>query len=141
MDKGIGLKIISTVTDGEGVENVTEFTTQAKVQKKGNKTYVLYEESELTGMNGTKTMLSYDENIVTIKRYGAINSTLVIEENVPVENRYYTEFGFMLMTTVGEHISLKDDECLDLMFQYQLLLEDGSKSLMHVQLIEVGGGS
>lgn len=138
MDNGISLKIISTVTDDTGEQNVTEFTTVATYQKKGTKTYVLYEESELTGMTGTKTMLSYDDKTVTIKRYGAINSTLVIEENTPIENRYYTQYGFMLMTTIGEHISLKDDEGLDLTFQYELLLEDGSKSLMNVKLQELG---
>lgn len=138
MDNGISLKIISTVTDETGEKNVTEFTTVATYQKKGTKTYVLYEESELTGMTGTKTMLSYDEKKVTIKRYGAINSTLVIEENTPIENRYYTQYGFMLMTTIGEHISLKDDEGLDLTFQYELLLEDGSKSIMNVKLLELG---
>lgn len=139
MDHGISLKIISSVTDETGDNNVTEFTTIATYQKKGKKTYVMYDESELTGMEGTKTMLSYDEKTIVIKRYGTINSTLSIEVNTSIENRYYTPYGYMLMTTIGEHISLKDDEGLALSFQYQLIQEDGSKSLMHVQLTEIGG--
>lgn len=138
MDSGIVLKITSEVREVDGASERTEFTTLATLTEKGGKMYIRYDESEMTGMAGTKTMVVASGDTVTIKRYGSIDSTLRIERGASVENRYRTPYGFLFMTTVGKTFTLSQNP-FKLNFTYELITEDGGIQSMTLELLEVGG--
>ena len=68
--------------DEESSETTT-LTTDCTVADKGTKIEIEYEESEITGMQGSKTKVCFDKkepSLVSILREGAVSTALVFEE-------------------------------------------------------------
>ncbi|NLK39690.1 MAG: DUF1934 domain-containing protein [Clostridiales bacterium] len=62
-----------------------ELITEGILRDTGDRIELEYEETELTGMEGATTTLSYDKqnpNIITVLRDGSIQTALVFEEGV-----------------------------------------------------------
>lgn len=62
-----------------GIDDVVELITEGKYYKKGDKYYVTYEETEITGMEGTTTTIKLEDSKVTLMRFGQNNSQLIFE--------------------------------------------------------------
>ena len=63
--------------------DVLEVNTEGYILLKDNRVELCYDETELTGMEGSSTSISYDESsptIVTMLRRGAVSTALVFEE-------------------------------------------------------------
>lgn len=74
----------------DGIELVTAGTLEAE----GDNGYKLsYQESELTGMEGTKTVFRICGKQVTLTREGGVNSMMVFEEGMRHVSMYETPFG------------------------------------------------
>ncbi|MBQ6893057.1 MAG: DUF1934 domain-containing protein [Clostridia bacterium] len=61
----------------------TTLTTECTVADKGARIEIEYEESEITGMEGSKTKVFFDKSnpsLVSILREGAVSTALVFEE-------------------------------------------------------------
>ena len=61
--KDIMLRIIGRQIDrnDEVADEAIEFMTEGKAYRKGEATYIVYEESEMSGMKGVKTALRIDK--------------------------------------------------------------------------------
>ena len=57
------------VSDAAG-EDTMEFVTEAKLYEKGEAMYLIYEETELSGIPGCKTRLKFKGDQVQMKRIG-----------------------------------------------------------------------
>ncbi len=71
-----------TFSDGENGETTT-LTTDCTVADKGSRIEIEYEESEITGLEGSRTKVFFDKNnpsLVSILREGAVSTALVFEE-------------------------------------------------------------
>ncbi|MDN5352162.1 MAG: hypothetical protein PWQ12_1082 [Clostridiales bacterium] len=131
------VKITSKVTDAEG--QVTELIqlTEATYKRTEGKAFLLYTEGEISGMEETKTLLSYDGQILSIKRYGEVNTTFLIEPDQSHESTYHTPYGNFFMTTTGGPISWQDDDRLEIFMDYDLQFEsDAGYSQVSVSIIE-----
>ncbi|MBQ4598845.1 MAG: DUF1934 domain-containing protein [Clostridia bacterium] len=75
----------ASFTDKESVSGNTEcttLTTDCTVADKGGRLEIEYEESEITGMEGSKTKVIVDKDnpsLVSILREGAVSTALVFE--------------------------------------------------------------
>ena len=56
--------------------NQTELLTEGTLEKTEKGWQLCYEESELTGMEGTTTIFDIEENEVTLRRVGAVQSEM-----------------------------------------------------------------
>ena len=95
MDKNVILSIRGQQTfddnsDPEVIELVTEGTLTP--HEGGNYT-VRYQESELTGLEGTQTTIQVESGSVTILREGQVNSQMVFEEGRRHLTMYNTPYG------------------------------------------------
>ena len=63
-----------------------------KMAKRFDKYYAVYEETSLTGMEGTKTTIKWDENSVTILRTGTYNNRQEYIVGYPCESVYATPY-------------------------------------------------
>ena len=95
MDKNVILSIRGQQTfddnsDPEVIELVTEGTLTP--HEGGNYT-VRYQESELTGLEGTQTTIQVGGDSVTILREGQVNSQMVFEEGRRHLTMYNTPYG------------------------------------------------
>lgn len=67
--------------------------------------YVIYEESELTGLAGTRTMLKITDNTVTVTRLGTYPSQLMFEDGRRHLSLYHTEYGDLAVAVTTQSIT------------------------------------
>ena len=77
-----------------------ELVTEGRMICNDKGVLVSYQESELTGLQGTTTMLRINGPVVTLLREGTVNSQMVFEEGRRHLSMYETPYGSM---SVGIH--------------------------------------
>jgi uncharacterized beta-barrel protein YwiB (DUF1934 family) len=104
MEGRVWLSIVSEIRKtGEPVEKY-DFETEGKVFEKEGTQYIMYEESELSGMKGDKTVLKFRDGVCTMHRYGVHRSELIFEEGQKSETIYHTPYGNFDMTTLASKV-------------------------------------
>ena len=73
----------------------TELITEGTMEVEEGRILLSYEETELTGMQGTTTCFVVEEKRVTLVRSGSVNSQMVFEEGRQHTSLYETPFGEM----------------------------------------------
>lgn len=90
----IMISIDGTQNFGDGESNNVELTTAGELNVNSDSYTLKYEESELTGMEGTTTEITVnDDGIVSLTRKGTVNSHLVFEEGKRHLSYYDTSDG------------------------------------------------
>ena len=88
-----------------------ELVTPGRLVRDAQGRYTIsYEESELTGLEGTTTVLQIEGGRVTLLREGSVNSQMVFEEGCRHLSMYETPYGALsvgintrrMKNTVGE---------------------------------------
>ncbi len=95
--KDITLKITGKQYFKDMEEEQMEFVTEGKLYQRNGAVYVVYEESEISGMNGCKTTLRLKDDTVRMKRTGmsGYGSELYFEKGRRFTGVYSTPFGDM----------------------------------------------
>ena len=75
--------------DADGVELITS----GEYSHQGGKTVFSYMESEVTGMEGTRTTFQVDPKMVTLTREGTMNAQMVFEPGKKHVFLYETPYG------------------------------------------------
>ena len=81
--KDITLKIVGKQVFEDAEEDQIEFITEGKLYEKGDSLYLIYEESEFSGMPGCKTSLKVTGNCLRMKRLGtpaSLNTAIEFEK-------------------------------------------------------------
>ena len=73
--------------------DATELMTEGTLTLREGNLYLAYQESELTGMEGTTTTFAVEGPRVTLMRTGSVNSQMVFEEGKQHTSLYETPFG------------------------------------------------
>jgi len=90
----IMISIDGTQNFGNGDSNNVELTTAGELNVLQDSYTLKYEESELTGMEGTTTEITVSNNgIVSLMRSGTVNSNLIFEEGKRHLSYYDTKDG------------------------------------------------
>ena len=77
---------------------VIELVTEGTMEFRSGGWDISYEESELTGLAGVTTTFRVEPGKVTLTRKGALNSTMVFQENVVHESLYQMPFGALMLS-------------------------------------------
>lgn len=82
----------------EGVDpDETELMTEATMEVTEDGLRIVYEESKVTGMEGTTTTYLVSGPRVTLLRQGTVNSQMVFEEGKQHSSLYDTPYGGMVI--------------------------------------------
>ena len=110
MKKDVIISIKSSQRSDDDVNDI-EFMTEGKYYKKGNDYYIMYEETEMTGVEGTKTTIKFTDDSVTLTRFDSISSHMVFEEEKKHVSVYTTEYGSFAVGVLTNHldVSLNDN--------------------------------
>lgn len=100
MGQDVTIRIKSTQTDTAGEQSVIEFFTLGRYYKKNDTYYLMYEESEISGLEGSTTTLKVRPRDVTLIRMGKAAMQHRFREGQRHEGVYRTPFGEM---NVGIH--------------------------------------
>lgn len=86
----------------ENMEDETiELVTEGRLDRDGSDGFTLsYQESELTGLEGTLTTFQIEQERITLLRIGEVNSQMVFEEGRRHLSMYDTPYGAL---SVGIH--------------------------------------
>lgn len=103
MSESVTIRIKST-QECDGETDQMELVTCGKYYKKGGKYYISYQESEVTGMEGTSTVIKAEPETSTVNlmRFGQFRSQLIFEKNKR-HNCMYDTFNGMMMVSVNAH--------------------------------------
>lgn len=90
-----------------GEENVTELVTEGKYYKKGDKHYLSYKETEVTGFEETTTMLKIENDRVALTRYGQFNTHMIFAPGEKHTGYYDTPFGSFTVGVISDAVKVE----------------------------------
>ncbi len=139
MGENVLIKINTVQMDFKGNKDNIELITEGKVYLKNNATYVVYEESEISGMEGTTSRLKITENCIVIKKTGRNNSELIFELGKRFRTLYRTPHGDFPMEIVTKKIKINKMDSyknLDITIDYDLNITGlfEGKNLMNIKI-------
>lgn len=88
------IKVVGIQEDAEGTENKIELVTEGTCYKKNKNFYIVYEESEISGMEGSTTTLKIEDGSkISMRRFGNLDIHLVFEKGKSYNSQYRTQYG------------------------------------------------
>ncbi len=108
--KEVMITIKGKQTSVQGEENNIEMVTEGKFYKKNDAYYIVYDESEITGMEGSTTTLKIEGKKISMKRFGNNTSKLIFEKGKKHVSDYETVYGDMVIevTTSNVDVNISD---------------------------------
>lgn len=98
MEKTVIISIQGKQADPEGAEEGIELVTSGSLCGDETQGYRLtYQESELTGLEGTTTTFCIEPDQITMLRAGNLNSEMVFQEGQKHLSLYETPFGELMV--------------------------------------------
>ena len=126
MMKEIVIKIESDIrVVGEDPQKM-EMMTPAKFYEKEKFLYIAYEETELSGMEGDKTVLKISDEKVVMMRYGSNPSEMIFVKGEKYETDYTTPYGVFKMENETQELHVN-------------ITAEGTGKFEIVYLLEVSG--
>lgn len=134
----IGKQIsVDATTEGE-----IEFITEGKIYEENQATYLVYEESEVSGMPGCKTSLKLKGDKIRMKRIGesvGLDTVIEFEKGCRYEGFYDTPFGAIEMEVLTNDLknNLTSDGKGSINIDYHVSLKGLSegRSKLDIQII------
>lgn len=104
--KDITLKITGKQYSEEQGEDQMEFVTEGKLYERNGALYLIYEESEFSGMPGCKTSLKMTPESIRMKRIGgtSFGMDFVFEKGKRFQSSYKTPYGIFDMEVLTNKI-------------------------------------
>jgi uncharacterized beta-barrel protein YwiB (DUF1934 family) len=128
MSKDIIITIKGLSNAGSDSDTV-ELITAGKYYTRNGTHYFTYNESEITGMEGTKTIVKVEDKKVTLTRKGPVSTQLIFEEGFKYFNHYSTDFGDFLLGVDTRKVELNlGRHAGDIEVDYTLDIDHGSSS-------------
>ena len=93
MEKDVIISIKGTQKYENADPDVIELVTEGRLEREGSSYTLSYQESELTGLEGTLTTFQIERDRVTLLRVGEVNSQMVFEEGRRHLSMYDTPYG------------------------------------------------
>lgn len=142
--KDIMLKIVGkqVTNDGSGPseEQVMEFVTEGQRYERNGSVYLLYRETELSGMEGCTTSLKITGDTVRMKRFGEalpLSTVMEFKKGKRYEGYYETPYGPFEMEILTNDVDNRLDEgILDIDYNISLKGLTEAHSWLSVRITE-----
>ena len=150
--KDIMLRIIGRQIDrnDEVADETIEFMTEGKAYRKGGSTYIVYEESEMSGMEGVRTTLRIDrDGSVRMKRFGRgvmLDTVMEFHQGKRFNSLYETPYGVFEMEVLTNSVvnDLEPEKITgNLFIDYEIALKGLSetRSLLNIEVTDMAAGA
>lgn len=119
-----------------GESEKTELVTSGKYYKKGNKYYISYKETEVTGFDeNTTTTVKIDGDTVAMTRFGQVNTHMVFKSGEKHVGHYETPFGSFTVGIISDDVKIDIDDCGgDISIKYLLEIDNNTKAKHDLRL-------
>lgn len=105
MEKSV-LITVNSKMDTTGKEDAMSLVTEGKLSRENNEYVLTYEESEITGLNGTTTVLKVSDDSVTLIRHGNISAMMLFEVGKTHLTDYNTEYGSIMLGVTAKKVDV-----------------------------------
>lgn len=110
MEKEVVITIKSSQQLGEEEHDGAELITYGTYRYKSGAARLCYDESELTGMDGTRTVFDVKPGEVVLSRRGAVDSRMIFLPGQRSDFLYRTEYGMLTLGLDTRRIDCALDE-------------------------------
>ena len=126
--KEVMIRIKGKQVTRETGEDEMEVVTEGKLYRRNGTTYLLYEESELSGVPGCQTRLRLRDGEIQMKRIGegaGVGSEILFEQGKRYTGFYETPFGPIPLEVLTNYVnsSLTEDGNGDIDIDYDISLK------------------
>ena len=134
------LKIVGQQINQLGEDAEVELITEGKYYQKGETTYLVYEESKLSGIEGCTTTLKINKDNIKMKRYGLLSSEIEFEKGKKYKTRYSTAMGNIEMEIFTQSIknsinSTKAEGQLNIEYDINLLGLTEGRNTINIEIM------
>lgn len=140
MRKEVLVTVKGTQTNDLGEKDTIELVTLGNYFLKNSSYYIMYNETELSGMEGTTTTLKAEPTRVTLNRMGTSEMKQIFEEGVHNEGNYVTPFGSMYMRVLPRKVQVDLDDMggsINLEYEIELAREKLGYNTLSITVREV----
>ncbi len=140
MNKEVLISVTGTQVNEFGEVDVQELVTKGSYYLKNGAYFIIYNESEVTGMSGTTTFLKAESTRVTLNRTGTSQQRHVFERGLRYRGNYITPFGviFMAVTSSKVDVNLTDGGgSINLEYELEVENEKISDNVLSLTVREV----
>ena len=136
MNKDVIISGTGTQVNEHGETDGQELITKGSYYLKNGAYFIIYNESEITGMSGTTTFLKAEPAKVTLNRTGTSEHRQVFEPGIKNLGNYVTPFGVICMAVTASKVEVNlTDMGGSIKLKYELEVEnqkigDNSLSLL-----------
>ncbi len=110
MGKDVLVTIVGTQQYRDGEQDTITLVTKGSYHQKNNLYYILYKESEITGMEGTTTSIKAEAGRVVLNRMGTLEFRQVFEKNMLYQGVYMTTVGSMYIQVLPHKVEVVLDD-------------------------------
>lgn len=135
MKKDVIISVRGLQQNENEVSDPITLITPGRYYKRNGHYYISYEESELTGMAGTRTTLKIENDTVRVIRTGLYPSELLFEQGKRHLSLYHTDYGDLSVVVSTQNIknTLTDDGG-DLDVKYAIEIAGSAMGVNHLCL-------
>lgn len=115
------------------------FTTEAEFEFQDGIYFIEYEESELTGLDNTKTSIEIGNDYVSVIRSGNVNSDMLFMNNKLTSSMYETKYGNLIIDIYTYDLQIDINSYGGKIFvNYKMNINDSvnSKNKMYLEIKE-----
>jgi uncharacterized beta-barrel protein YwiB (DUF1934 family) len=141
LSKNVIISVKGTQTLGKQDSNELELVTEGKYYKRGGAYYVTYKESEVTGMEGTTTTLKVVDGIVTLMRFGMVNTQFIFQQGQKHVSYYDTSYGAFTVGVLANAVNINvNDEGGEIRVGYEIEIDNkkSGENDFHMFITETG---
>ncbi len=106
MEKQVLITVNSVIDGNSGESDKMSFITEGKLTKENDEYTVSYEESQITGLDGTTTTLKVKKDSVTLIRHGNVDAMMLFEVGKTHLTDYDTQYGSIMMGITAKKLAV-----------------------------------
>ena len=135
MKQEVTLAIEGRQTYQDQEPEIIQLVTDGTMEFRSGGWNISYEECELTGLAGVTTTFRVEPGMVTLTRKGALNSTMIFQQNVVHESLYQMPFGALMLAVKATRVVfdiVSDGGFIDL--SYNINIENSEAGVIDYHL-------
>ena len=142
MEKDVVISIKGMQQYEDADPDTIELVTAGRLQKEGESYTLSYQESEVTGLEGTLTTIQVEGEQVTLMRMGEFNAQMVFQEGRRHLSMYNTPYGAMAIgVNTRRLLADLNDQGGDIEIDYAIEVDHAiaGRSIFQIKVTEAEG--
>lgn len=135
MKKDVLVRVKGTQTNDLGETDTIELVTEGRLFIRDQHYYILYNETSLSGMEGTTTALKVEPQRVTLNRMGTAEQKTTFETGILNASFYVTPYGTMKIAVLPSKVQVDlTERGGSINLEYELQVDQEKISDNHLEI-------